>query len=190
LALFEEEKEPVVFGITTPLKSWNPAWANVHYYVDLAQQTKRCTNIADKLHVWVAPPGWQPDYLGGRQYPKPVSVETFEKFDTPASKGLSAYTLVQFSILMLLATAYLAIANKLDLWVSILYAANIFITLASIGALFEKKRWGFVTEFIISAYFLCPGWPFYCLLAAPCGWGLRLVLGPYYRQLACCGCWR
>jgi sterol desaturase/sphingolipid hydroxylase (fatty acid hydroxylase superfamily) len=145
---FEEEKEPVVYGITTPLNSWNPAWANVHYIVDLAKQAKKCNNITDKLHVWVAPPGWQPDYLGGRQYPKPVTVETFQKFDTPVTKTLSVYTLVQFGVLMALATGYLAIANKLDLWISILYAANIFITLASIGGLFEKKKWSFIAEFI------------------------------------------
>lgn len=145
---FEEEKEPVVYGITTPLNSWNPAWANVHYIVDLARQAKKCNNVTDKLHVWVAPPGWQPEYLGGRQYPKPVSVETFKKFDTPITKTLSVYTLVQFSFLMALATGYLAIANKLDLWVSLLYAGNIFVTLASIGGLFEKKKWAFVAEFI------------------------------------------
>lgn len=172
---FEEEKEPVVYGITTPLKSWNPAWANVHYYVDLAQQAKRCTNITDKLHVWVAPPGWQPAYLGGRQYPKPVSVETFEKFDTHASKGLSAYTLVQFSILMVLATAYLAIANKLDLWVSLLYAGNIFITLASIGGLFEKKKWGFVAEFI--RLFSLPWLAFLLPISSPVWLGVAVGVG-------------
>jgi hypothetical protein len=100
------------------------------------------------LHVWVAPPGWQPEYLGGRQYPKPVSVETFEKYDTPVTKRLSVYTVAQFAILMLLATGYLAIANTLDLWISLLYAGNIFITLASIGGMFEKKKWGFAAEFI------------------------------------------
>ncbi|UPT67883.1 MAG: hypothetical protein M0D57_04260 [Sphingobacteriales bacterium JAD_PAG50586_3] len=96
----------------------------------------------------MAPPGWQPEYLGGRQYPKPVTVESFKKFDTPVTKTLSKYTLVQFSFLMALATGYLAIANTLDLWISILYAGNIFVTLASIGALFEKKKWGFVAEFV------------------------------------------
>lgn len=145
---FEEEKEPVVYGITTPLNSWNPAWANVHYFVDLYHQSKKCKTLSDKLYVWIAPPGWQPDYLGGRQYPKPVSVETFKKFDTPVSKRMGIYTVVQFSILMALATGYLAIANTLDLWISLLYAGNIFITLASIGGMFEKKKWGYVAEFI------------------------------------------
>ncbi len=28
---FEREAEEVVHGITTPLESWNPVWANLHY---------------------------------------------------------------------------------------------------------------------------------------------------------------
>src|SRR5256885_6333663 len=35
----EEEEEPV-YGITTPLASWNPVWANLHYWVDLASRAR------------------------------------------------------------------------------------------------------------------------------------------------------
>jgi len=150
---FEEEKEEVVYGITSPVKTWNPAWANVHYYVDLATQARKCTNIADKLHVWVAPPGWKPDYLGGREYPKPVDMATYKKFDTPTPKNLSTYTLVQFSILMVLATGYLAIGDFLfdsvrEIAINIGYAAFIFISLVAVGAFFEQKKWAFPIEFV------------------------------------------
>ena len=33
-----EEEEPV-YGITTPLRSWNPVWANLHYWAELAGQS-------------------------------------------------------------------------------------------------------------------------------------------------------
>jgi sterol desaturase/sphingolipid hydroxylase (fatty acid hydroxylase superfamily) len=32
-----EDEEPV-YGITTPLATWNPLWANVHVFVDIARQ--------------------------------------------------------------------------------------------------------------------------------------------------------
>lgn len=148
---FEEEKEPVVYGITSPLKSWNPAWANVHYYVDLARQSKECKTVRDKLYVWVAPPGWRPEYLGGRQYPQPVSTATFKRFETPTTKELSIYTLVQFSILLLLATGFLAIANTMfsnpkQLATCIGYASFIFASLVTVGGFLEKKKWAFPTE--------------------------------------------
>ncbi|HTM99937.1 MAG TPA: sterol desaturase family protein, partial [Pedobacter sp.] len=37
---FQKEEEEVYFGITTPLASWNPVWANFHYWVELWQTTK------------------------------------------------------------------------------------------------------------------------------------------------------
>ena len=32
---FQEEEEEPVYGITTPLASWNPVWANLHYWAEL-----------------------------------------------------------------------------------------------------------------------------------------------------------
>lgn len=144
---FEEEKEPVVYGITSPVKSWNPVWANVHYFFDLAKLARQCTSWGDKIKVWFMPPGWKPAYLGGREYPKEVSAETFVKYETPAPKKVNVYTFVQFAILMLLASGYLGITHTIELWTSIIYALFIFATLVSVGAFFENKRWAFPLEF-------------------------------------------
>lgn len=177
---FEEEKEPVVFGITSPLKSWNPAWANVHYYFDLANQSKQCTTVKDKLYVWVAPPGWKPSYLGGREYPKPVSRETFQRFQTPVSKPLSIYSIVQFSILMILASGYLAIANTLfgsakELAICIGYAAFVFISLATVGGFFESKKWALPLEIV---RLLALPWLAYLLpIANPMWLGIVVAIG-------------
>ncbi len=41
---FQEEldEEPVVFGVTTPLASWNPLWANAQFYLALWRDAMRC----------------------------------------------------------------------------------------------------------------------------------------------------
>jgi sterol desaturase/sphingolipid hydroxylase (fatty acid hydroxylase superfamily) len=31
----EDDNEPVIFGVTTPLASWNPLWANLQFYAQL-----------------------------------------------------------------------------------------------------------------------------------------------------------
>ena len=46
------------YGITTPLESWNPVWANLHNYADLARDSWRAQHGGDKLRVWFKPPGW------------------------------------------------------------------------------------------------------------------------------------
>jgi alkylglycerol monooxygenase len=63
---FQEEEEEPTYGITKPLNSWNPAWANIHYYVEMYQAGKKFNSIKDKLKLVFAKPGWQPAYLGGQ----------------------------------------------------------------------------------------------------------------------------
>ena len=53
-------------------RSWNPVWANLHYWVDLGGQARRAARPSDKLRLFLKPPGWQPADLGGFQPPPEV----------------------------------------------------------------------------------------------------------------------
>ena len=56
----EDDAEPIVYGTRAPLRSWNPLWANLEVYWFLAQDCWRARSWADKLRVWIRPPGWRP----------------------------------------------------------------------------------------------------------------------------------
>ena len=59
---FQEEldEEPVIFGVTTPLASWNPLWANAQFYVALWRDAVRAESWWDKLRIWFMRTGWRP----------------------------------------------------------------------------------------------------------------------------------
>ena len=57
---YQQEQEEPSYGITTPLASWNPVWANLHYWVELLQKAGRTPRLADKVRMFLKPPGWQP----------------------------------------------------------------------------------------------------------------------------------
>jgi sterol desaturase/sphingolipid hydroxylase (fatty acid hydroxylase superfamily) len=57
---FVEEREQCVYGTRAPLESWDPLWANLEVYADLARRSARFERWRDKLLVWVMPPGWEP----------------------------------------------------------------------------------------------------------------------------------
>jgi alkylglycerol monooxygenase len=144
---FEEEKEEVVYGITAPLNSWNPSWANIHYFLDLWKQSKQMKTLKDKFLVWFKPPGWKPEYLGGQQYPTKVDVKSYKKFDFLYPKNLDPYLLFQFSIMVVVSTYYLAAANQsLFGWKSLAMAGYILFALSVFGLLFEKSREIFFLE--------------------------------------------
>lgn len=55
----EDPAEPCVYGTRTPLNSWDPAWANLQVYAELARSSWNARRWSDKLMVWLRPPGWQ-----------------------------------------------------------------------------------------------------------------------------------
>ena len=57
---FEEEKEPVVYGITEPLESVNPFVVFFHGLTRLARQVKSARGARARLGYLLRPPGWAP----------------------------------------------------------------------------------------------------------------------------------
>jgi sterol desaturase/sphingolipid hydroxylase (fatty acid hydroxylase superfamily) len=51
----EDAAEPCVYGTRAPLRSFNPLWANLQVYRDLAQDSWRARAWGDKLRVWLKP---------------------------------------------------------------------------------------------------------------------------------------
>lgn len=88
----ERSEQPCVYGITTGLKSFNPLWANFHFWIDTFRLAWRTHSWADKLKIWFKPPGWVPADLG----PLPPKDWRYPKFDPPATAFARAYTFVQF----------------------------------------------------------------------------------------------
>ncbi len=146
---FQEEEEEVVYGTTTPLNSWNPAWANVQYFVDLFHQAKPAKTLKDKINIFLKPPGWRPDYLGGMDYPKEVNNDNYHKFEFSYPAQLNPYVLFQFLVLIVATTYYLSVVGHSVLgWKSIVSAAYILFSVSIFGLLFEKRKPAFWAEFV------------------------------------------
>jgi len=62
---FQEEEEEPVYGTVKPLASFNPLWANVEYYVEIARIVRGSTTLREKLYAVIAPPEWRPRAMGG-----------------------------------------------------------------------------------------------------------------------------
>ena len=138
---FEPEVAEPVYGITKPLQSWNPLWANVHVFVQIARDAWRARRWADKLRIVFGRPGWRPPELGEIERPRPVSPQTFEKFDPPVPAPLAAYGFVQFATALV--AAFLLLQRAGDLPVSLTAAPAFFIAvaLAGVGGVFERAKW-------------------------------------------------
>ena len=140
---FQEERddEPPIYGIRGQLKSWNPVWANLHYFWSMARDSWHARSWRDKLCVWIAPPGWRPADVAAR-FPKPAydPRRDFVRFDPPRRLSLSVYVVVQFAALVAANSHFLALLPKESTGWSILYFAFILGSLVTLGGVLENRR--------------------------------------------------
>lgn len=57
---YEEEKEPVRYGISTPVGSSNPIKITLHEFVRLGKDVSHAKNFSEKCAYLFRPPGWKP----------------------------------------------------------------------------------------------------------------------------------
>ena len=144
---FKEEKAEPTYGITKPLNSWNPTWANVHYYRDMWAAMKQM-KWADKLRMLVAKPGWLPDYMGGFTGAPEVNYDTHTKYDIKTkNKGLIAYILVQFVLILIGISVLMYKFDELSMFYQVALVLALILSMMICGALFENKKWVFVAEY-------------------------------------------
>ena len=138
---YEEEREKPVYGITKPLASFDPLWAQVHYWVELARRSRRAPRLADKLKVWFMHPGWKP---GGAAEAAPPAAAARYAPRTP--RGLGAYVATNLVLAVVATFLLLLFKDVLPLPKQAAVAGLVLPTIAGWGALFERRRWALALE--------------------------------------------
>jgi alkylglycerol monooxygenase len=143
---FEPEREPVVYGITTPLASWNPVTANLHQFGEIVRQLRASRSWGERLRAVFAHPRWRPAELGPPLEPKPVSAETFRKYEPPIAPELKRYALLQFVVVLAAALATLRAAGSLTSGALLAAGFYIALSLGNIGGVLEARGWVGLSE--------------------------------------------
>ena len=112
---FQEETPAItaVYGVTRPVRTWNPIKINFMHLWLLMQDAWHTQSWKDKLRVWLMPLGWRPADVV-EKYPvyKIEDVYHFEKYDTPAPKGMIIYLWIQlFCLLLIVSYLFGNVAN-------------------------------------------------------------------------------
>jgi sterol desaturase/sphingolipid hydroxylase (fatty acid hydroxylase superfamily) len=149
---FQPEEEEPVYGITKPLASWNPVWANVHHFVDLARASRQAPSFGEAVKLWWKGPGWQPPWVKQALYGKPfvsqLSHGPAGKYDARPPSGLSFYLLLQFTVTILVTTLLLFRAEHIALWLRAGLAGAVVWSVVAVGSLFDRRRWALPCELL------------------------------------------
>jgi sterol desaturase/sphingolipid hydroxylase (fatty acid hydroxylase superfamily) len=138
---FEPEGEPLVYGITRPLRSWSVLWANVQPWQDLWRAARAAPRWRDKLRVWFAKPGWQAPGAPPPPDGHYVALDA-PKFDPPVAGALRVYAAVQFVPALLVALVLLVRPRSHGLdGLDGALGAFVVVTMGSVGAWLEARPW-------------------------------------------------
>ncbi len=139
---FTEERndEPVVYGIRKPLASYNPVWGNLNVYADVLLKSLNAGSVTAAVRTWLDPPG-------GRGVALPhLDPQSVKRFTTRTSLGMQRYAILQYALLAVIVTYFLAIAPTLSSLDRIALALIIVISTISLGWLLEGRRFARIFE--------------------------------------------
>ena len=135
----EDEREPCVYGTRVPLHSWNPLWSNLQVYRDLALDSWHTASWADKLRVWLKPPGWRPADVAAR-WPKPAfELKRWRRYDPPITEQAGWVAATLFLVVLLLTTIFLWNAHRLPAWLLAGMALVILAALWAVGVVTQPR---------------------------------------------------
>lgn len=158
----EDDAEPVIFGVTTPLASWNPLWANLQFYAQLWSDARRAERWQDKLRIWFMPTGWRPEDVA-RRYPQAKQdLAGFRKFEVPLARSRQVYVVLQFAVYVALGSHLMEVGGQLPLPALLLGALVMGFGLFVLGTALENRPWALRLELLRLALnlpaFALAGW--------------------------------
>ena len=148
---FQEETPaiPAVYGVTRPVRTWNPIKINFMHLWLLMQDAWHTKSWKDKLRVWLMPLGWRPADVV-EKYPvyKIEDVYHFEKYDTPAPKGMIIYLWIQLFCLLLIVSYLFGNVANIGLTNMMYYGLFIFAQVYALTEFMDRNPRALIYEVI------------------------------------------
>lgn len=139
---FEPETTRPRYGTLSPVRSFEPLWANVQVWQLLWRKARAAGTWGDKLRVWLKPSGWLPpgvDYV-----PPPDGVPTddgYVLYDRPLRGSRALYVGLQLASVVVATTALLYFGPRLDAVEVLAWGAAILWTVIAVGGVTDGRGW-------------------------------------------------
>ncbi len=152
---YQEELNDVtpVYGITRPVRTWNPVKINFIHLLLLIKDAWHAQNWKDKLRIWFMPTGWRPADVT-QKYPvyKIEDVYHFDKYDTRHSKLLVTWAWAQMISLLVFTSYLFGNIARIGNPAMYFYGAYIFVFVYALAELLDGNRYAMYWEITKSIF--------------------------------------
>lgn len=151
---FQEERDdiPAVYGVTRPVRTWNPIKINFMHLWLLMKDAWHAQSWWDKLRIWFMPLGWRPADVA-QKYPvsKINDVYHFDKYDSHATSKLVAWCWVQMFVLLLLISYLFGNIATIGVPDMFIYGAFVFLYVYAYTELLDRSSYAWMWELMKGA---------------------------------------
>jgi hypothetical protein len=144
----EDDNEPVIFGVTTPLASWNPLWANLQFYAQLWNDARRAERPWDKLRIWFMRTGWRPADVAAKYPMTKPDLARFRKFEVPLERRQQVYVAAQFCAYIALGSYLMNLERSLSAAALLLGWGAVAFGVFALGVALENRPWALKIELL------------------------------------------
>ena len=94
-----DRENSCIYGIRAPLASWNPIWANLHIFINMALDAWRTANWLDKFRVLWSRTGWRPADVEVWYPAQKSNLDQFEKYNPDLNPLTNSGIVAQYILL-------------------------------------------------------------------------------------------
>lgn len=148
---FQEELDevPPVYGITRPMKTWNPIRINFKHLTLLVQDAIHTNSWKNKLLIWFKPTGWRPaDVIEKYPVEKIENPYQYIKYQTSSSPVLMFWLWLQLTVTLVFMYhlfANLAEIGKPDIFI---YGGFVILQIYAYTELMDASKEAFVWDLV------------------------------------------
>ncbi|WP_161569681.1 sterol desaturase family protein [Veronia nyctiphanis] len=111
-----------VYGITHPVKTWNPIKIDYMLWAKMLRDTLHTKKWSDKLKIWYAPTNWRPEDVKEKFPSERVGdVYRLEKYQPKTSRALKVWSFLELNAATLLIMLYFLALPQLSVFHSYLF---------------------------------------------------------------------
>ena len=136
---FKEEAAPCVYGTRGALNSWDPLWANGAVYWALLKDSWHTRSWADKLRVWMKPPGWRPADVLAHRPKSAFDIRQVQTYAPPVRAATQWFAALQFFWLMAGVLVVLWHAERWPIHITAIWSGVLISGFWALGAVLQGR---------------------------------------------------
>ncbi len=139
---FQEEEEQPVYGITKPLNTFNPIYAQVAHFFALGKDLRKLRKPGEIFSLLFRKPGWHPERLGGTKSVPEVDKGSYHKYEVEVSNRINIYIFFQYLLSLVITAIFLFTMSGMAQSLKLGLTVWIFFSVGSLGLLSDGRDLG------------------------------------------------